>query len=77
MTLPSNNVSSLCPNCTQHPADTVVDYDEIVDFSFSTHYASRRRRVQNAQDLGEWQSTLVRAMRSPLQYVSYASAVRP
>jgi hypothetical protein len=44
MTGPSNGALDLCPNCAQRRADAVVDYYEVVAFTYAARAASRRRR---------------------------------
>ena len=53
MTDLSNGVLDLCPNCAQRRADTVVDYYEVVAFTYSARAASRMRRGIS------WQKTWV------------------
>lgn len=49
----SNSVLGLCPNCAHRRADTVVDYYEIVAFTYSARRSSRMRRQIN------WRKTWV------------------
>lgn len=50
----ATTTGSLCPNCTSHPADTPIDYDETLFADFRATKVSRRRSAYSSRSISAY-----------------------